>query len=608
MKLHKPMYAYQDLNLGIEDRIEDLLGRMTLSEKAGQMAQIEKNSITPLEAAQNNIGSILSGGGAGPEINNPQTWFEMVISYLEGMESSRLRIPSIYGVDAVHGHGNVHGATIFPHNIGLGATRDADLVERIGQITAMELAATGIQWNFAPAVSVARDIRWGRTFESYSEDTGIVSELGAAYIRGLQGSDLKEPTAVLASVKHFVADGGTCWGTTVKKYDWLPGYWEQNDGRFMIDQGEAHISEELLRSAHLPPYIAAIEAGARNIMVSYSSWDGLKMHAQKYLLTEVLKGELGFDGFLVSDWRAVDQLSPDYYVGLVKSINAGIDMVMVPHDYKKFISNLILAVEKGAIPQVRIDDAVRRILRVKFEMGLFENPIQDDHLLPVIGSANHRDVAREAVRKSAVLLKNEQAVLPLSKETSSLLVIGQAADDIGISCGGWTVNWMGGFGEITPGTSILEGIQKVVSDKTQVYFTKDGSLPHNTSKAPAGIVVIGENPYAEGYGDNPTLSLSAADITLLEQSRAVCDKLVVILISGRPLIITDHLSLGDAWVAAWLPGTEGHGVVDVLFGDYPFTGRLPFTWPRDIEQLPFDFAEMDEKDTPLFPLGFGLEI
>lgn len=603
MKQETRSAPYKDQTLPVEARVDDLLSRMTFAEKAGQMTQVEKNSISFQESADYFIGSILSGGGGSPETNNPRAWLEMVNGYLAAARRTRLGIPSIYGVDAVHGHGTVFGATVFPHNIGLGAARDADLVERIGRITAVETAATGIRWDFAPEISVAQDIRWGRTVESYSEDPTIVAELGASYVRGLQGTDLKEPIAVLASLKHFAADGGTHWGSTIKGYSWIPGVWEQVDGEFMIDQGDTDMDEAELRRVHLAPYIAAIDEGARNVMVSYSSWHGLKMSANEYLLTDVLKGELGFDGFLVSDWRAIDQLDPDYYVCVVKSINAGLDMIMVPFDFKRFLATLTLAVEGGDIPMERIDDAVCRILRVKFEMGLFDTPLQDDSLVPLVGCEAHRKVALEAVHKSAVLLKNGQEIIPLSKDIPSILVAGQAADDIGLCCGGWTIEWLGVEGAITPGTTIIQGIQRAASPETQIYYTVDGSLPPGKPEAEVGILVLSEPLYAEGHGDRPDLHLPAEDIALLEQTRANCERLVVILVSGRPLIITDHLSKAEVWVAAWQPGTEAHGIVDLLFGDFPFTGKLPFTWPHTNDDLP---AAGKTGDAALFPLGYGL--
>jgi beta-glucosidase len=590
-------HTYQDPTAPIVERARDLLVRMTLAEKIGQMTQVENRSITPAEVAQHAIGSVLSGGGGNPEPNTPENWATMVRGYQEAALQTRLSIPLLYGADAVHGHSNVRGAVVFPHNIGLGASGDAHLANRIGQITAAEALATGIHWAFAPAVSIPQDIRWGRTFEGFSEDTGLVTQLGVAQLQGLQNRDgspdLGHPRTVLASVKHFVGDGGTTWGSNDTN-DWI------------IDQGVTDLDEATLRAVHLPPYVAALEAGARNIMVSLSSWGGLRMHANRYLLTEVLKGELGFDGFLVSDWEAVDHVHADYYSAVVTSINAGVDMVMVPYDGLRFMNNLTRAVENGNVPLARIEDAVRRILAVKFELGLFEQPFGDGSLLPLIGQQAHRDVAREAVRKSVVLLKNDGDTLPLSSDIPEILVAGQAADDVGLQCGGWTIAWQGGSGDITPGTTVLEGIRAAVSENTVVHYDPAGNFDSADALgaekvADVGIVVLSEEPYAEGVGDRADLNLAEADAALLARVRPRCRKLVVVLFSGRPLIVTEHLPQWDAFVAAWLPGTEGDGVAQVLFGEYPFAGKLSYSWPRSMEQIP-----RKQGDDPLFPLGFGL--
>jgi len=578
-------------------RAEDLLARMTLDEKIGQMTQVEKNSIRPEDITRLYIGSLLSGGGGAPPVNTPEAWAEMVDGFQTYALQTRLKIPLIYGVDAVHGHNNLKGATIFPHNIGLGAGNDPALVEQIARATALEVAATGIRWNFAPVVAVPQDIRWGRTYEGYSEDTRIVTALGAAYVRGLQNAaaqaDLSHPTSVLATPKHFIGDGGTRWGTSP-----IPD--------FKIDRGDMQVDEAELRALYLPPYQAAIAAGAQSIMVSFNSWNGVKMHAQKYLLTDVLKGELGFEGFLVSDWQAIDEIPGDSYSDVVTAVNAGLDMIMVPYDYRAFIENARRAAENGDIPMERIDDAVRRILTVKFKMGLFERPFSDPALLDQVGAPEHRELARRAAAKSLVLLKNDGRVLPLSKETGLLFVGGIAADNMGIQCGGWTIEWQGKMGDILPGVTILEAVQAAAADPASVrydpkgLFAKEIGADGQPAVAEVGIAVVGEAPYAEGLGDRADLSLSAADIALIQAMRERSRKLVVILISGRPLIITEQLPLADAWVAAWLPGSEGQGVADVLFGDLPFTGRLPYTWPRSMDQIL-------DRQSPLFPLGFGLE-
>jgi beta-glucosidase len=597
--------VYKDPQAGVQDRVEDLLASMTLEEKIGQMTQVEKNSIQKKDITEKFIGSLLSGGGGYPSSNTPQGWAAMVNGFQEYALQTHLGIPIIYGVDAIHGHAAVEGAVVFPHNVGLGATRDPELVERIGRATAEEMVATGIYWNFGPVVAVPQDIRWGRTYEGYSENTELVTTLATAYIQGLQAHNLADPWAVLATPKHFVGDGGTAWGTSKTIID---GH------QFMLDQGVTDVDETTLRAVHLPPYEAAIKNGAMSIMVSFSSWGGQKMHANKYLLTDVLKGELGFEGFLVSDWAGIDQLPGDYYGDVVTSINAGLDMIMVPYDYETFINTLTKAVEKGDVPMERVDDAVRRILRAKFELGLFEHPFGDETLLPLVGSDEHRELAREAVRKSLVLLKNGDQTLPLAKDAALIFVAGEAADDVGIQCGGWTVEWQGRAGNITPGTTILEAIKNTVSAGTKVQYNRFGKYDRiedkdgNPAIADAGIVVVGEYPHAEGIGDRADLSLTDPDIDLIKRVRERSEKLVVILISSRPMIITEQLPLADAFVAAWLPGTEGQGVADVLFGDYPFTGKLPYTWPRWMDQIPFDFDNLGTgDDAPLFPFGYGLE-
>ena len=599
----RPSSQYMDPEAAIQDRVEDLLVRMTLAEKIGQMTLVEKNSIKDKDITDKFIGGLLSGGGGYPSRNTPEGWSEMVNGFQEYALQTRLGIPLIYGVDAVHGHGNLRGATIFPQNIGLGATRDPDLVERIGQTTAVEMAATGIYWNFAPVVAVPQDIRWGRTYEGYSENTELVSKLGAAYIKGLQnvGSspNLSAPTTVLATAKHFVGDGGTAWGSS-------DTFIMQ---QFMLDQGVTDVDEATLRAVHLSPYVAAIDTGAMSIMVSFSSWGGMKMHAQKYLLTDVLKGELDFKGFLVADWQGIDQIPGDYYSDIVTSINAGLDMIMVPYDYDAFINGLTEAVNNGDVPLERIDDAVRRILTVKFQLGLFERPFADESLLPLVRSDEHRELAREAVRKSLVLLKNDNNTLPLAKDTPLIFVAGQGANDIGIQSGGWTIEWQGKSGDITPGTTILEAIRNTVSENTIVLYNRWGEFDRVTDEvADVGIVVMGEMPYAEGVGDDEDLTLSEGDIAVIERVREGSKKVVVILISGRPMIVTEHLDQWDVFIAAWLPGTEGQGVADVLFGDYPFTGKLPYTWPRAMDQIPFDFDHMEPTgpEAPLFPFGYGL--
>ncbi len=611
-------------NQAIESRIDALLAQMTPAEKLGQMTQPEMNSVRPGDVAALGLGSVLSGGGGNPTPNTPAAWAAMVRGFQEEALASRLGIPLLYGVDGVHGHNNVYGATIFPHLVSLGAAGDADLTRRVARATAVECAATGVRWDFAPMVSVVQDIRWGRTFEAFGDDTELVAELGAAYVRGLQEEDdqppttdgrqsagggqrsavagLSAPTAVLASAKHYLGDGATLWGTSRM---------EMLGVRFSLDQGDVREDEAALRRKYLPPYAAAIRAGALNVMASFNSWQGVKMHAQRFWLTDVLKGELGFRGFIVSDWMAVNQIDPDYRVAMRVAINAGLDMVMVPFDYPLCLATLSALLESDEIPLSRIDDAVRRILRVKFALGLFEQPHADPVLLARVGCAEHRALAREAARRSVVLLRNEGGALP-RREPGLVLVAGEAADDVGLQCGGWTIKWQGVTGRAaTVGTTVLEGLQQTAPPGTCLEFNRFGRFDHVTDTAGApltadlGLVVLHEAPYAEGLGDRADLSLPADDLALIERVRARCRRVAVVLLTGRPVIITDALPLADAWVAAWWPGSEGAAVGDVLFGHHPFTGRLPYHWPRSVAQLPLDTLLADPAG-PLFPRGFGL--
>lgn len=593
---------YQDKSQAIDAQVTDLLNRMTLHEKIGQMTQVEKNSITPEEAKTHFIGSILSGGGGSPEQNNVNEWRKMVQSFIQSSLETRLAIPIIYGADAVHGHNNVYGATIFPHNVGLGATRDADLVARTAQATAKELLATNVHWNFAPAVSVPQDIRWGRTYEGFSENTDLVCELGTAYMRGLQDK-FNNGDWVLASVKHFAGDGGTKWGSSNTGLNLATSglNWQAANQNWRIDQGDTRVDEDTLRRIHLEPYRRAIEAGAENIMVSFSSWQGLKLHAHAYLLTTVLKNEWGFKGFLVSDWMAVNQISDDFYQSVVTSINAGLDMVMVPYDYKSFIAVLIQAVHAGDVTIERIDDAVSRILRVKFLLGLFDKPIADEDYLAGFGGDAHRKIVREAVHKSAVLLKHENSTLPL-KKSASIAVAGVPADDIGYACGGWTIQWQGGTGAITEGTTLLDGLRDTFNG--DVLYHADGQFDTQVETA---IVVVAEHPSAEGEGDSDDLTLSSDDTALIERVRQQCDTLILIVYSGRPVIITHIVDHCDVIIAGWLPGSEASAIADVLVGDAPFTGKLPFTWYRSMDQLPLDKIQ-NSTETPLWSYGYGLTL
>jgi beta-glucosidase len=576
--------------------IDALLQQMTLAEKIGQMTQVEKNSISPADVRQYGIGSVLSGGGGNPPVNNPQNWAAMTRPFLEAALETRLRIPLIYGADCVHGHANMYGATVFPHNIGLGAANDEALVEEIGYITGREMLAVHVHWNFAPCLAVPQDARWGRTYEGYAGDVTIVSRLGAAYVRGLQRA------GVAACIKHYAGDGGAEWGTR-QHASWAT-FWEQNGGLWQIDQGDVNVDEPTFRALHLAPYQESIEAGALTVMASFSSWRGLKTHANRYLLTDVLKKELGFKGFVVTDWMGINQLSRDYYTCVVMGINAGIDMVMVPFDYVNFITTTAQAVENGDIPIERIDDAVRRILYVKRALGLFERPFGDQSLLAEVGSGAHHQTARRAVQKSAVCLKNERAALPIPADVPTILLSGPAADDIGLQAGGWTIEWMGRPGrETIPGQTLLTALRAHLPD-TEIIFDAEGSFPQS-ARAPLGIVVAAERPYAEGVGDAADLTLCADDLARIERMRPLVEKVILVLYSGRPLIINAALPLCDAVVAAWLPGAEGVGLADVLCGHVPFTGRLPQPWPAAMDQLP-QGSMQQRGQKPLFELGSGL--
>ena len=551
-----------------------LTAAMTLAEKAAQLTQVEKNSITPDEVAEFGIGSVLSGCGGNPEPNTALTWRQMVDDYVAGAARSRLGIPLLYGTDSIHGHANVVGATIFPHHIGLGATGDVELVERVYRATALETAATGARWAFAPTLAVAVDARWGRTYEAFGDDPELVAELGAAAVRGLQGESVDQPDAVAACLKHYVGDGGTTWGS-LAKHEWIE-WWEGWRPHWQMDQGDTRIDEATLRSVHLRPYLDGLDSGALTVMASYSSWNGERLHAHRWLLTDVLKGELGFDGLVISDWLGIDQLDADPYRCVVMAITAGVDMVMVPFEYRRFMTNVIAAVEAADLDVDRVDDAVRRIITVKHALGLFDdNPIPAPPV-DVVGCQAHRSLARKAVAASAVLLTDPDDVLPISGGNG--LVAGAAADDIGLQCGGWTIEWQGGSGPITVGTSVVDALRQAEAD-LEISFDPSADFGSG-QRAPVGIAVIAEPPYSEGAGDRADLALPAADIELVAGLRQHVDRLVLIILSGRPLLLDSVVVQCDAIVAAWLPGTEGAGIADVITGAEPFTGQLPRHWPR----------------------------
>jgi len=552
---------YHDKSQPVEERVNDLLSRMTVDEKIGQIALVEKNSLLfSSDIVRFNLGALLSGGGGGPDSNEPEAWKKMITNFQDSANSSRLAIPLLYGVDAVHGNANVLGATIFPHAIGLGASGDEDLVRRVGVITAEEMSATGANWNFSPTVDVVQDSRWGRTYETFGSDTERVSELATAYLEGLQSS------AIVTTAKHYLGTGAMVWGTSTNP-------------DFKIDQGEITIDEATLRSVHLPPFVSAIRAGVGSIMVGHATWNGVELVANHELLTDLIKDELGFDGFVVSDWYGIYEIPGSKYHALVTAINAGLDMVMLPYNYRLFTMEMRRAINSGDISMERLDDAVRRILRVKFAAGLFDQEPPSDPSLNEFGSSEHRLVAREAVRKSLVILRDKQQTLPLSKTLSQIVVAGGAADNLGRQSGGWTIEWQGIDGNWILGTTILQGIKNAVSSQTKVDYRQAGDFSPEVESADMGIVVVGETPYAEGWGDNEHPTLSDDDLQAINNVKAISKKIVVIIVSGRPLDISAYVDDWDAVIAAWLPGSEGEGVADVLFGSYPFTGTLPVVWP-----------------------------
>jgi len=579
----------------VYDKVEQLLSRMTLEEKIGQMTQVDSSYLkTPDDITKYFIGSVLSGGNSYPYNNEskikPEDWANYIDELQNYAMKTRLKIPLLYGVDAVHGNQKVYGATIFPHNIGLGCIGNEELLKRIGEVTAIECKAVGVNWTFSPCVAVARDERWGRTYESFSEDPFLVAKLGSAMIVGLQ--KVNNSDGIAACAKHYLGDGGTVFGTGMNG---------------MIDQGDTIVkSEELARKLYLTPYIYAVSNNVKTIMASFSSLNGIKMHENKKYLTDILKGELKFQGFVVSDWKAIEQLPGDYENQVEKAINAGIDMVMVPDDYIKFITVMKKLVENKKISMSRIDDAVRRILKVKFEIGLFENPYSKRELISRIGSQEHREIARQAVRESMVLLKNDKSILPLKKNLKRIVVVGPKADDLGSQCGGWTISWQGKKGKITEGKTILEGLKEYSGKNTKIIFDKEGKLLSGgkIKDVDVCIMVLGESPYAEFMGDRTIPTLDYEDLSILERVSSLNIPKVLILITGRPLVIPDFTSRADAILVAWLPGTEGMGVIDVLFGEYKPTGKLSFSWPGSEENIPVNVGDKNYK--PLFPFGYGL--
>jgi beta-glucosidase len=572
------------------DKASALLGMMTSDEKLAQLQQIERANVTASDITTYGVGSVYSQGGSAPATNTPTGWADMIDGFRTASFQSRLKIPIIYGLDVVHGVGPVKGAVVFPHNIGLGATRDPALVEQVATAVAEEAAGAGADFPFAPVVAVARDERWGRTYESFGETTELPVAMGVAYTNGFQKRG--GPFTVLGNAKHYLGDGGTMNG---------------------VNAGNTSGDETALRALHLPPYQAAVGAGVGSIMASYSSWQGTRMHMNTMMITDVLKGQLGFAGFVSSDYNGCTTNG----VTLGPCLNAGVDMVMTFGPSASSFLSMVRALVPGTVPQSRIDDAARRILVVKCEMGLLDGTqrLVDRTLTAGIGSAAHRAVARQAVAASVVVLKNDGGVLPLSKSVAGVALGGKTADNIGNQCGGWTVTWQGMSGNVTTGGTTVRAALEGVLTTARVNYALDGSATGNG--ATVGIAVIGETPYSEGCGDIPTpaggtsctnrpttLEVDSADVAVVQKMKSAGLKTVVVLVTGRPLILDQILPIADAIVVAWLPGTEGAGVTDVLFGDVHPTGKLPRTWPSSMSQIPINVG--DANYNPLYPYAYGL--
>ncbi|QJR80740.1 glycoside hydrolase family 3 protein [Alteromonas pelagimontana] len=589
----------------VEKQIDDLMSTMTLEQKVAQMIQPEIGFLTVEQMRTYGFGSYLNGGNSAPYGNkqaDPQTWLKYADEmYIASVDASLdgSSIPTIWGTDAMHGHSNVFGATLFPHNIGLGAARDPLLIEKIGEATAKEVSATGIEWSFAPTVAVVQDDRWGRTYESYSEDPAVVASYAGKMVAGIQGhkdEDFLRNSHRIATAKHFIGDGGT-----------------QNG----IDRGNTVIDEKTLRDIHAAGYFSAIEAGVQSVMASFNSWNGKRVHGHKYLLTDVLKDQMGFDGFVVSDWNAHKFVEGCDLEQCAGAINAGVDVLMVPEHFEAFYHNTVKQVKEGVIPVSRIDDAVRRFLRAKIRWGVLSRgkpSSRPESTHPEwLNASQHKELAREAVRKSLVMLKNNGGVLPISPK-SNVLVAGDAANDIAKQAGGWSVSWQGtdNTNEDFPNaTSVFAGLrEQITAAGGTVELSEDGRY---SEKPDVAIVVIGEAPYAEWFGDIQRLEYQYGDkqdLQLLRRLKKENIPVVTVFISGRPLWVNKELNASDAFVAAWLPGSEGQGVADVLLTDeqdniqYDFTGKLSFSWPKYDDQ--FTLNNGDKPYDPLFAYGYGL--
>ena len=595
---------YENQYLPIKLRVADLLRKMTVEEKVAQCIQVERNYRGPAEVADRLYGSVLSGGGSVPTPNTFESWVKMINDYQTSMAQTRLGIPIIYGIDSVHGFAHTRGSTVFPHNIGLGSTRNPVLIKKIAKITALETSALGINWSFSPCTADPQNIRWGRTYEGFSQDATVNAEYVKAYVEGLQGEtqrDYRDKDTISATAKHYALEGWTVNG--------------ENQGNTILPENymtdEKYINDVLIPA--LAPYKAAVDSGVLAIMPSYNSINGLKMHENHFMLTEILKNRFGFEGFLIGDWNAHEQVNGSPYEQVVNCFNAGLDMFMCgnPNTDTPVYEALLNAVKSGDVSMERLDDAVSRILTVKFKLGLFDNNrYPDGDSIENIGSKEHRDVARQAVRESLVLLKNKNNIISDLKNMKNIFVAGKNADDIGNQSGGWTISWQGSSGEITDGTTILEGIRKNVKEGVNVKYNKEGMGPAGYDIA---IVILGETPYAEGEGDAKDasrLKLDATDVACLNNIRKENPSIpiVVILISGRPMLVADYVDDWEALIAAWLPGTEGDGVAEVLFNeDYDFVGKTSFAWPmtfNDIDNNPV--LGQKKKMNNLFEMWYGL--
>jgi beta-glucosidase len=556
-----------------DERIEALLSAMTLDEKLGQMTQsIWHNGVSPDAIRDQRIGAIIHTEGPvpGPAVSD---WVDNFDRFQAAAMQTRLGVPLLVGVDAVHGQNTFEGAVIFPHNIGMAATRNMDLIERAARITAVEVLGTGFNWTFSPCIAMPEHEHWGRVYEGFSEDRDLTISAVRASVRGHQGLDLALPHTVAATAKHYLADGATVGG---------------------VEGGDAVMDDETMRERHLPTYAAAVEEGVAAVMVGFNSYNGVNMHQNRYLVTEVLKGELGFDGVVLTDWDGGQRFGPAHTV-----INAGIDMAMQPGNHEEFMADLRSSVTDGTVPIERIDDAVRRILRLKFRVGLFADPFAKRGFSDQVGSAQHRAVARQAVRESLVLLKNERRLLPLDRN-EPVAVIGAHADNSGLQSGGWSIHWQGQKESYRGATTIVDGIRAVAG---RVEFAPAGC--HEGLQSETAIVVVGEEPYAEFEGDTDQLFLSEEHKDMVGRCKAMGKNVVVVLISGRVLVIEPELELSDAFIAAWLPGSEGAGVADLLFAVDGFRpqGKSPYAWPRAVADLPL--GQFDER--ALFPFGYGLQ-